>query len=78
MPLNQEVMVMPDTSDPLPHRAVARETAPRAFKPVALPALRAALRKPGRDEMSAQAPASVTARHAAPEELDRFGRMNSA
>lgn len=69
---------MPDTSDPLPHRDGAREAAPRAFKPVALPALRAALRKPGRDDMSAQAPSSGTARHAAPEELDRFGRINSA
>lgn len=71
-------MVMPDTSDPLPQRDGARDGAPRPFKPVALPALRAALRKPGRDDMPAQAPSSGNARHAAPEELDRFGRMNSA
>lgn len=70
---------MPDTTESdigsVPHPVGARE-AQRSFKPVALPALRAALHKPGKEDAL---PTRVMAsRLATPEELDRFGRLHSA
>lgn len=63
---------MPDRADPLPTTVAPEPAAPKTFKPIALPALKAVL-----DTSRATTKAKAKSVPCA-EELDRFGRSFTA